>query len=72
MIVEMLIASCMISELPIRKMTCSYHNSEWWNRSVIVSYSPGDYIGPTCVIKDDLGKFTLVAESCVDFKKRLK
>lgn len=74
-LVEILLASCMYVETSHSKMTCHRSHSVWWNRDIIVSFfpDPGDhYIGPTCWIRNDRNQRTLIAETCEDFKKRLK
>ena len=73
--IEMLIASCMAIESSTGTMKCAYHHSEWWEKSAISSYYPEKskaYSGDICWVKDENKNLTLIAESCKDFKEKLR
>lgn len=73
--IEILIASCMAIESSTGTMQCSYHHSEWREKSEIISYYPeksNKYSGDICWVKDDQKNLTLIAESCESFKERLR
>jgi hypothetical protein len=56
-------------------MECSYHHTEWWEKDTIASYYPeksNKYSGEICWVKDVDKNVTLIAESCSNFRERLK